>query len=98
MIFTFIASFAVGYMIGAIAAYCIDVVNEWLSTQRAKELARERVKKKINKLIIKNVTKNAEYGETISAHALDESNEYFADITFHAAKGSALYSGQVLYN
>lgn len=97
MLFTLIASFAAGYILGSIIAYCIDVVDEWLTSQRAKELAREKTGKKITKLVIDKVQQNAEYGETISARAFDESYEHFADITFNAEKGSSLYTNQTIY-
>ena len=98
MFFTLLASFAAGVILGAIISICIDVVDEWLSTQRAKELARERTNKRITKLVVDKVESNTEYGETISVRAFDESYEHFADITYHAHRGSALYTGQVLYN
>lgn len=97
MLFTLIVSFAAGYILGSIIAYCIDVVDEWLTSQRAKELASEKTGKKITKLVIDKVQKNAEYGETISVRAFDESYEHFADITFNAEKGSSLYTNQTIY-
>lgn len=96
MFFTLIASFAAGFVLGAIISICINVVNVWLSSLRAKELAREHTNKRITKLIVDKVERNAEYGETISVRAFDESYEHFADITYYASKGSALYAGQVI--
>lgn len=95
MIFSLIASFAIGYVIGSVVVYCIDVIEEWLSIRRAKELALERTN--LAKLIVENIQKDAIIGEAIHARAFNESNEHFADFTFNVVKGSDLYTGQVIY-
>ena len=97
MIVSFLIGFAIGAIIGAVIDICIEVYNEWLSTQRAKDLARQETGKKITKLVVDSLKNNVEYGETIDVRAFDENNEHIDNITYHAAKGSALYAGQTIY-
>lgn len=92
---SFLVGFAVGYIIGSIVSLIIEIYDEYLTSQKAKQKAQEELGTAIRTLIIKNVSPDG-HGETISASAIGMSGEEVADITYHAHKGSSLYSGMYI--
>ncbi|MDY2943874.1 MAG: hypothetical protein SOT07_09315 [Paludibacteraceae bacterium] len=89
---SFLIGAAVGFVIGSIISLVINVYDEFLTSQVAKQKAAEELGKSIRTIIIKNVSKNGNC-ETISAKAIGLEDSEVADVTFHAYKGSSLYEG-----
>lgn len=100
MLISLLVGFAAGMLVGAAIELCINVVSEWLSSRRAVEKVRENLDTPFNRLLVDTVNKMPEEvsGEVIHMRALDADGDTVANITINAAKGSALYDGQVICN
>lgn len=96
MLISFLIGCAIGAIISSVIDIIIDVIDKKLSSFNAKKLAEDKTGKKFSKLIVEKIQENAEIGQNIDIKAFDENNEHVANITYRAAKGTTLFTGQII--
>ena len=96
-----ILSILIGYCVGKAILKLIELIinaYQYLTSYQAKEKVQGKLGKDIGKIMVDTVRSTPHVnGELINAKVYDSDYNHIANVTYIAAQGSSLYSGQVIY-